>query len=63
MGSRFTLRIPLYGEQDAIRWIDGLAKIRCWLAVRNASLADLFSRCSLSTAWTCGFMTENASAG
>ena len=41
MGSQFTLRIPLYGEQDATPLeIDGLAKIRCWLAVRNASLAD-----------------------
>ena len=41
MGSQFTLRIPLYGEQDATPLaIDGLAKIRCWLAVRNASLSD-----------------------
>lgn len=41
MGSQFTLRIPLYGEQDSTPLaIDGLAKIRCWLAVRNASLSD-----------------------
>lgn len=41
MGSQFTLRIPLYGEQPQMPLeIDGLAKIRCWLAVRNASLAD-----------------------
>lgn len=41
MGSQFTLRIPLYGEQDSTPLaIEGLAKIRCWLAVRNASLSE-----------------------
>src|SRR5690606_29642191 len=39
MGSQFTVRIPLYGAQyPAKKGPDGLAKKRCWLAVRNASL-------------------------
>ncbi|MBB1201640.1 two-component system sensor histidine kinase RcsC [Enterobacteriaceae bacterium 89] len=41
MGSQFTIRIPLYGAQNApTTAIEGLANKRCWLAVRNASLAQ-----------------------
>lgn len=40
MGSRFTIRIPLYGVQNRSPLvIDGLAGTCCWLAIRNASLA------------------------
>lgn len=40
MGSRFTIRIPLYGVQNhSPLVIDGLAGTCCWLAIRNASLA------------------------
>jgi two-component system capsular synthesis sensor histidine kinase RcsC len=40
MGSRFTIRIPLYGVQNRSPLvIDGLAGKCCWLAIRNASLA------------------------
>lgn len=41
MGSQFTIRIPLYGAQNLTpSMIEGLAGKRCWLAVRNASLAQ-----------------------
>ncbi|MGU3414124.1 two-component system sensor histidine kinase RcsC [Enterobacteriaceae bacterium C34A] len=41
MGSQFTIRIPLYGAQNLKPvTIEGLAGKRCWLAVRNASLAQ-----------------------
>jgi len=41
MGSQFTIRIPLYGAQNLTpATIEGLAGKRCWLAVRNASLAQ-----------------------
>ncbi|EJD6309274.1 TPA: two-component system sensor histidine kinase RcsC [Raoultella ornithinolytica] len=40
MGSRFTIRIPLYGVQNRSPLvIDGLVGTCCWLAIRNASLA------------------------
>ncbi|HAT1608921.1 TPA: two-component system sensor histidine kinase RcsC [Raoultella planticola] len=40
MGSRFTIRIPLYGVQNRSPLVtDGLAGKCCWLAIRNASLA------------------------
>ncbi|HAT1641515.1 TPA: two-component system sensor histidine kinase RcsC [Raoultella ornithinolytica] len=40
MGSRFTIRIPLYGVQNRSPLvIDSLAGTCCWLAIRNASLA------------------------
>lgn len=40
MGSRFTIRIPLYGVQNRSPLvIDGLAGTCCWLVIRNASLA------------------------
>ncbi|WP_434639621.1 two-component system sensor histidine kinase RcsC [Klebsiella sp. I138] len=40
MGSRFTIRIPLYGVQNRSPLaIDGLADKCCWLAIRNTSLA------------------------
>ncbi|MEL4014988.1 two-component system sensor histidine kinase RcsC [Dryocola clanedunensis] len=40
MGSQFTIRIPLYSAVAAPHaQVDGLAKKRCWLAVRNASLS------------------------
>ena len=40
MGSRFTIRIPLYGVQNRPPLaIDGLAGKCCWLAIRNTSLA------------------------
>lgn len=39
MGSQFTVRIPLYGAQNAAPLvIDALAQKRCWLAIRNESL-------------------------
>lgn len=39
MGSQFTVRIPLYGAQNATPLvIDELAQKRCWLAVRNEAL-------------------------
>ena len=39
MGSQFTIRIPLYGEQSPGNvLVDGLSDKRCWLAVNNASL-------------------------
>lgn len=41
MGSQFTLRIPLYGEQAQTPLaIGSLSTIRCWLAVRNVALSD-----------------------
>lgn len=41
MGSQFTIRIPLYGAQRAVTpACDGLRGKCCWLAVRNASLAQ-----------------------
>ena len=41
MGSQFTIRIPLYGAQKSpAAAIEGLSGKRCWLAVRNASLAQ-----------------------
>lgn len=41
MGSQFTIRIPLYGAQNTTPTaIEGLSGKRCWLAVRNASLAQ-----------------------
>lgn len=40
MGSRFTIRIPLYGVQNRSPLvIDGLVGKCCWLAIRNTSLA------------------------
>ena len=40
MGSRFTIRIPLYGVQNRPPLvIEGLAGKCCWLAIRNTSLA------------------------
>jgi len=40
MGSRFTIRIPLYGVQNTPPLlIDGLAEKCCWLAIDNSSLA------------------------
>ncbi|EWF64904.1 sensor kinase RcsC [Klebsiella michiganensis] len=40
MGSRFTIRIPLYGVQNMPSPnIDGLAEKCCWLAIDNSSLA------------------------
>ncbi len=40
MGSRFTIRIPLYGVQNRSPLVmDGLADKCCWLAIRNTSLA------------------------
>ncbi|MDU7186752.1 MAG: ATP-binding protein, partial [Klebsiella sp.] len=40
MGSRFTIRIPLYGVQNTPSPnIDGLAEKCCWLAIDNSSLA------------------------
>jgi Signal transduction histidine kinase len=41
MGSQFTIRIPLYGAKNSAPvTVEGLAAKRCWLAVRNASLAQ-----------------------
>ena len=41
MGSQFSLRIPLYGEQNQTPlMIGGLAAVRCWLAVRNVALSN-----------------------
>ena len=41
MGSQFTLRIPLYGEQcQPLLASDELTKIRCWLAVNNPALSN-----------------------
>ncbi|XXD08846.1 two-component system sensor histidine kinase RcsC [Klebsiella sp. R445] len=40
MGSRFTIRIPLYGVQNRQPMsVEGLAGKCCWLAIRNTSLA------------------------
>lgn len=40
MGSRFTIRIPLYGVQNRSPLIaEGLAEKCCWLAIHNTSLA------------------------
>lgn len=40
MGSRFTIRIPLYGVQNRkLLTVEGLAGKCCWLAIRNTSLA------------------------
>lgn len=40
MGSRFTIRIPLYGVQNRQPLsVEGLAGKCCWLAIRNTSLA------------------------
>jgi two-component system capsular synthesis sensor histidine kinase RcsC len=39
MGSRFTIRIPLYGVQNGAPLLaDGLAEKCCWLAVHNTAL-------------------------
>ena len=40
MGSRFTIRIPLYGVQNTPQvTADGFAGKTCWLAIHNTSLA------------------------
>ena len=40
MGSRFTIRIPLYGVQNRQPLtVEGLAGKCCWMAIRNTSLA------------------------
>ena len=40
MGSRFTIRIPLYGVQNTSPVSrDGFAGKTCWLAIHNTSLA------------------------
>jgi two-component system capsular synthesis sensor histidine kinase RcsC len=63
MGSRFTIRIPLYGVQNRSPLvIDGLAGKCCWLAIRNTSLALFVESLLTITVFTAKSMTANSPA-